>query len=246
MKTATLMTGASGGMGCAIARQLLDSGQNLLCHYWPQAGELEKLKSENGDRVELLAADLSCTNGIAALVEKLQAIMDAGTEINRYVHLPALPPKPERFRNFSSEAFQRDLSVQLFSCIEICKSLVPAMAKRKYGRVAIMLTSYVLGVPPKFLSPYVTAKYALTGLMKSLAAEYAGAGVTVNGFAPSMTATPFLSELSDLAVEAEAKANPLGRLCTPEDIAPFVDFILSDEASYVTGAVLPITAGSVF
>ena len=118
------------------------------------------------------------------------------------------------------------------------------MAKAKKGRVLFMLTSYLLGLPPKNTAAYIMVKSALGGLAKSLAADYAPYGVTVNCVAPSMMETKFLADTSDLIVQASAEANPMGRNATPADVVPAMAFLLSDEAGFITGVTLPITGGS--
>ena len=108
-----------------------------------------------------------------------------------------------------------------------------------------MLTSYILGIPPKNTAAYVMAKEALHGLAKSLAADYASFGITVNCVAPSMMETRFLEDTPSLIVQASAEANPMGRNATPADVVPAMEFLLGEEARFITGAVLPITGGSV-
>ena len=149
-----------------------------------------------------------------------------------------------KFKNFDEERFDKDLSVQVRSAVKICKTFVPKMAKAKRGRVLFMLTSYLLGMPPKNTAAYVMAKSTLQGLAKSLAADYAGTGVTVNCVMPSMMETKFLADTSDLIVQASAEANPMGRNATPADVVPAMAFLLSDEAGFITGVTLPITGGS--
>ena len=107
------------------------------------------------------------------------------------VHLPALRVVNTKFRNFDEDRFMLDFNLQVRSAIALCKAFVPAMAKAKKGRVLFMLTSYVLGLPPKNTAAYVTAKSALAGLAKSLAADYAPSGVTVNCVAPYMMAVSY-------------------------------------------------------
>lgn len=106
-----------------------------------------------------------------------------------------------------------------------------------------MLTSCTENVPPKYLSPYVTVKYALLGLMKSLAAEYAEKGITVNGVSPDMMETRFLSEVSDIIVEKSAMTSPLGRNLTVQDAVPAFEYLLSDAAAAMTGQNLVISGG---
>ena len=151
-----------------------------------------------------------------------------------------------KFKKFDEERFELDLSVQVRSAVKLCKTFVPLMAKAKRGRVLFMLTSYLIGVPPKNTAAYIMAKSALGGLAKSLAADYAPFGVTVNCVAPSMMETRFLADTSDLIVQASAEANPMGRNARVEDVVPAMEFLLGDEAGFITGVTLPITGGSAF
>ena len=108
-----------------------------------------------------------------------------------------------------------------------------------------MQSSYALGAPPKNVSAYVVAKSALGGLAKSLAVEYAASGITVNMVAPCMMETRFLADTPDLIVQAAAASNPMGRNARVEDVVPAMEFLLSEEAGFITGVSLPITGGSV-
>jgi 3-oxoacyl-[acyl-carrier protein] reductase len=119
------------------------------------------------------------------------------------------------------------------------------MAKLPRARVVFVLSSVTRGLPPKFMSMYTVVKYAQLGLMKSLASEYAGTNVTVNAVSPSMIATQFLSRLPELAVQQAAAGSPRGRHATPEEVVGAIAFLLSPDAGYLSGAEIPITAGSV-
>ncbi len=235
----TLVVGADSDIGCEIIKGL--SG-TVVAHYCMYEEKLACL-SKDGRKIIAVKGDLSSLEGINAFIGELSAL---GLEIDSLVHLPAAPAVPTRFRDFDEARFLRDFNISTLSAALIARALLPAMAKRRFGRAIFMLTSYNLGVPPKFLTSYIVCKYSLEGLMKSLAAEYAPKGITVNGIAPSMVETKFLSGLSDLSVEQSANANPTGRNATPSDIAPTVLHLLSESSEYITGAVLPITGGSVF
>jgi len=123
---------------------------------------------------------------------------------------------------------------------------LPKMVKARFGRVVFMLSSVTFGVPPANMSHYVAAKYALLGLMKSLASEYANRMVTVNAVSPSMVETDFLCDIPEKIVELAAQQHPLNRNASPVDIAPVVKMLLSDEACYLTGVNIPVTGGLQF
>ena len=106
------------------------------------------------------------------------------------------------------------------------------------------MSAYVKIDDPKYAAPYVTAKYALLGLMKDLAAEYAAKGITVNGISPQMIETKFLKDVPELIVEQQRTAGPLQRLLQKEDILPTIRLLLSDEAEAITGENIAITGGN--
>ena len=149
-----------------------------------------------------------------------------------------------RFAQFDAERFERDFSVQVRSALQLCQAFVPDMAKARFGRVLFVLTGYLLGLPPKNVAAYVTTKSALQGLARSLAADYAAKGVTVNCVAPAMVETAFLADTSELIVQASARTNPMGRNAAVEDVVPAMRFLLSEEARFITGVTLPVTGGA--
>lgn len=192
-------------------------------------------------RIRTFDVDLSDAGAVQVFIDSVEKTVGSPTH---FVHLPALPVVSTRFKNFDEDYFQKDMQVQVNSAAAICKRFVPAMGKAGFGRVLFMLTSYVLGMPPKNTAAYVMAKQALCGLAKSLAADFAPKGVTVNCVAPSMMETKFLKDTPQLVVQMSAQQNPMGRNASPQDVVPAMRFLLSDEAGFITGVVLPITGGS--
>ena len=245
MQNVYLITGASSDVGCALIRRLADHDSQALI-VAQGAGDLNRLAElcrEFPGRIRTYDVDLTDENALNAFIADVQASCPAPTPL---VHLPALRVINTKFKKFDEERFELDLSVQVRSAVKLCKTFVPLMAKAKRGRVLFMLTSYLIGVPPKNTAAYIMAKSALGGLAKSLAADYAPFGVTVNCVAPSMMETRFLADTSDLIVQASAEANPMGRNARVEDVVPAMEFLLGDEAGFITGVTLPITGGSAF
>lgn len=245
MQNVYLITGASSDVGCALIRRLADHDSQALI-VAQGAGDLNRLAElcrEFPGRIRTYDVDLTDENALNAFIADVQASCPAPTHL---VHLPALRVINTKFKKFDEERFELDLSVQVRSAVKLCKTFVPLMAKAKRGRVLFMLTSYLIGVPPKNTAAYIMAKSALGGLAKSLAADYAPFGVTVNCVAPSMMETRFLADTSDLIVQASAEANPMGRNARVEDVVPAMEFLLGAEAGFITGVTLPITGGSAF
>ena len=117
------------------------------------------------------------------------------------------------------------------------------MAKKKYGRIAFVLSSAVGETAPKYLSDYVVAKYGLLGLMKALSAEDADKGITLNAVSPSMMETKLMSNTPEVVLEKNAAENPLGRNIRISDILPVIYYFLSEETEQITGQNIRITGG---
>lgn len=239
-----LITGASSDVGLLLIERLLAHGgenDTVVAQGFGDLAGLAPLCVQYKGRIKTFDVDLSDAGAVGVFLQQVELVAGVPTHI---IHLPALPPANTKFKNFDEERFARDMQVQAGSAAAICKHFVPRMAKSRFGRVLFMLTSYLLGMPPKNMAAYVMAKEALHGLAKSLAADYAGQGVTVNCVAPSMMETKFLAETPGLIVQAAAEANPMGRNATPADVVPAMEFLLGDEAGFITGATLPVTGGS--
>ena len=129
------------------------------------------------------------------------------------------------------------------SIIMILQRFLPIMSRKKYGKILFMLTSFTLNAPPKYQAPYITAKYALLGLMLDLAREYAEKGIMVNGISPEMMETKFISEMPELVIQQNAANSPIGRNLTVEDVVPSFLYLLSDYADAITGQNIGITGG---
>lgn len=238
MQKTYIITGASSDVGLSLLKKLYSPEDKFILQ---GSGDLQALQDYCTGRgnTEIYDVDLSSSEETDKFADTLSQI-DLPTH---FVHLPALRVINTKFKNFDTDRFELDLSVQLKSAVKLSRVLLPKMAKAKYGRVLFMLTNYILDMPPKNTAAYVMVKSALQGLVKSLAADYAAFGVTVNGVAPSMMETKFLADTSPLIVEAAAASHPMKRNATPEDVTPAMKFLLSDDAAFITGITLPITGG---
>ncbi len=241
MSNVYLITGASSDVGIALIRRVLQPEDVVIAQGAGDLSGLAQLCQDYPGQIRTYDVDLTDEAATELFIRDVAANYPLPTHI---VHLPALRVINTKFKNFDEERFDKDLSVQVRSAVKICKIFVPKMAKAKRGRVLFMLTSYLLGMPPKNTAAYVMAKSTLQGLAKSLAADYAGTGVTVNCVMPSMMETKFLADTSDLIVQASAEANPMGRNARVSDVVPAMAFLLGEEAGFITGVTLPITGGS--
>ncbi len=239
-----LITGATSDVGRLLIRRLLTTQppeSTIIAQGCGDLALLKELLAEFPGRIKTYDADLTNRDATALFIETIAATAPAPTH---FVHLPALRVVNTRFAKFDEERFWLDAQLGVGAATALCKAVVPPMAKAGRGRVLFMLTSYIIGIPPKHTAAYVMSKEALFGLAKSLSADYAEKGVTVNCIAPSMMETRFLADTPDLIVQAAAQANPMGRNATPADVVPAMAFLLSDEAAFITGVTLPITGGS--
>jgi len=236
---AVLVLGADSDLGTALIAELEG---DIVAHHFITKDVLDGINCENRTVIPVYG-DLSTIEGIK---EFINGVKETGREINRIVHLPASPAKPARLTKFDPELLIKEINIEVNSIAMVMGEFFPVMASNNFGRVAVVLTSYCIGVPPKFLSTYVSAKYALMGLIKSAAVEYADKGITVNAVAPSMIETKFLLTLPDFEIEANAKANPLGRNASPDDIVPMLKILIGEDLPYMSGAVIPITGASSF
>ena len=227
-----LITGATSDVGRALIERLLTDAPADTIVLAQGCGDLEKLAdlcARFPGQVRPFDVDLSDRAKVDTFVQVLASSAPAPTH---FIHLPALPVVNAKFKAFDQTRFDRDLEIQVHSAVRLCRAVLPAMAKAKFGRVLFIQTSDTISCPP------------IGGLVKSLAVEYARFGITVNCVAPSMMETNFLKDTPDLIVQAAAEENPMGRNATPADVVPAMAFLLSDEARFITGVTLPVTGGS--
>lgn len=237
-----LIVGASSEIAIKFLRASYDDYEKIYLQYRTLGSDLEGLAKELSAHTEivLLQADLSDTDSVFAMINQIK---ETGALPNHIVHLAAPKIRHKQFHKENWESFENGWEISVHSIVNILQAFMPSMAKQKYGRVIFMLTSCTNNEPPKFQSAYVMVKYALLGLMKSLAVDYADKGITVNGVSPGMMETKFLSELPELIIEQNRMNSPLGRNINIEEILPVMKYMLSDMGASMTGQNIVISGG---
>jgi 3-oxoacyl-[acyl-carrier protein] reductase len=235
-KTA-LITGASGGIGAAIATQLHAVGATIAISGTRQA-VLEELKAQIGDNVHVLPCNLSNPEDVEKLIPAAEAAM-GGLDI--LVNNAGITKDGLAMR-MKDEDWQSVIDVNLTSNFRLCRAAMRGMMKKRWGRI-INITSIVgvTGNPGQV--NYVASKAGIIGMSKSIAQELAARNVTVNCVAPGFIATPMTDVLNDKQREAILGRIPAGRMGGPADIAAAVIYLASEEAGYVTGQTLHVNGG---
>lgn len=235
-----LIIGASSDMGIELIKTTHMKYDHIIAHYNKTDQYLMELKSKLGDKLRLYKADLKKLEEVQLLLEKIK---EDGFLPTHIVHLPADKYYLEKFKKTSWDRFQTNIDISLRSAVMILKSFIPDMEKNRYGKVVILLSSYTNNNPPKYLSYYGTVKYALLGLVKGLASEYADKGISINGVSPSMVETKMLSEVSEIVIAQNAMDNPRGKNLQVVEVVPTIDFLLSVSSDSITGQNIVITGG---
>ena len=232
-----LVTGASGGIGGAIARALRAAGARVGLS-GTRAGALDALAGELGDGAFAVPADLSLANGAKTLVKDAEAALGG---IDILVNNAGLTRDQLAVR-MSDEDWQMVLDVNLTAAFQLSRGCLRGMMKKRWGRI-VSVTSIVgvTGNPGQV--NYAASKAALIGMSKSLAQEVASRNITVNCVAPGFIDTPMTEGLSDEQKQDLTARIPAGRLGEPADVAGACVFLASDEASYVTGQTLHVNGG---
>ena len=239
MERNLLVLGASSDLALAVLGHVAGEFGTVFAHYHRSADRLEALQ-QTAPNIRLFQADFTSEAETARLMEQ---VAETCVPITHILHCPSARIEYKHFKKLSWDDYDEMLVTQVRSFYSAAHTFVPAMAKRKYGKVVTVLSSATVGTPPVYLNAYNTAKYALMGCMKSLAAEYADKNVQINAVSPGMMETKFLDSLSHLAVEQEAAGHPLGRNASVGDVAPMIEFLLSDRSGYITGQNILISGG---
>ncbi len=232
-----LVTGATGGIGGAIARALHAQGATVALSGTRRA-VLDELASSLGERVHVIEANLADKDAVEALVPAAEAALE-GLDI--LINNAGIT-RDNLFLRMKDEEWDSVLAVNLTAAFRLSRAAVKGMMRRRYGRI-VNIGSVVGATGNPGQGNYAAAKAGLVGLTKALAAEVASRNITVNCVAPGFIESPMTDALTDKQREAILGTVPMGRLGVGADVAAAVVYLASREASYVTGHTLHVNGG---
>jgi len=235
-KTA-LVTGASGGLGGAIARALYGQGATVALS-GTRREALEALAGDLGSRAHVLPCDLGDAAAVEALVPAAEAAMGS---LDILVNNAGVT-RDNLFMRMKDAEWDTVIAVDLTAAFRLSRACLKGMMRRRFGRI-VSVTSIVGVTGNPGQGNYAAAKAGMIGMSKALAAEVASRGITVNCIAPGFIASPMTDALNDKQRESILASVPLGRLGAGADIGAAAVFLASDEAAYVTGQTLHVNGG---
>ena len=232
-----LVTGASGGIGAAIARVLHGAGATVALS-GTREDPLRALAADLGDRAHVLPCNLSDFAAVEALPKQAAEAMGS---VDILVNNAGIT-RDNLFMRMSDDEWQSVIDVNLTATFKLSKGVLRGMMKARWGRI-VNISSVVGATGNPGQGNYAAAKAGMVGMSKSLAYEVASRGITVNAVAPGFIETAMTDKLTDDQKTAIMGQIPAGRMGTPEEIAAAVLYLSSPEAAYVTGTVLHVNGG---
>ena len=232
-----LITGASGGIGREIVKEMANDGYSIYMHYYKHGKNLTKLSKElsmeyQGQEFILVQADLSKDDGVDMLIDEVHHPIECLIHNSGKSHIGLVQDIP-------SEIIDSFLQLQMVSPFRLTQMLIPNMIREKKGKIVFITSVWgVTGAATEVL--YSMVKGGQNSLVKALAKELAPSGITVNAVAPGAIMTPMLDMFSESDLDQLKEDIPAGRLGTPEEVAALVRFLTKDTASYINGQIISI------
>ena len=233
-----LVTGASGGIGAEIARAIHSQGGTVVLH-GTRADKLDALAAELGERAHAVPANLSDRAAVAGLIDAAAEV--AGGPLSILVNNAGITRDGLLMRMKDTD-WDELIEINLTASMVLCRAAMRGMMKARSGRI-ISISSVVGATGNPGQTNYAASKAGMIGFSKSLAAEVAGRGITVNVVAPGFIETPMTDVLDESQKSGLLTRVPAGRLGTPAEVAASVAFLASDEAGYITGATIHVNGG---
>ena len=232
-----LVTGATGGIGGAVAKALHAQGATVAIS-GTRREVLDKLAGELSERAHVLPCNLADTAEVEALVPAAEKTMG---QLDILVANAGIT-RDNLFVQLRDEDWEEVINVNLTATFRLARAATKLMMRKRFGRI-IAITSVVGVTGNPGQANYTASKAGLIGLIKTLGAEYARRNVTANCIAPGFIKTPMTDALNEKQREAILARVPAGRLGTPEDVAAAAVYLASNEAAYVTGQTIHINGG---
>ena len=223
-----LITGATGGIGGAIARKMRDAGATVVV----SGRNIAKMDAEFGDEYIKIPCDLAADGGA---VELVMNTIEAAGKIDILINNAGIT-RDTLLMRMTDEQFDEVINTNLRSCFKMCRAAIMPMMKNRFVRIINMAS--IIGQ-----ANYAASKGGMIAMTKSIAAEVASRGITANAIAPGFIKTPMTDVLPDELKKTYLAQIPAGRFGEPDDIANACVFLASDEASYINGQTLHINGG---
>ena len=229
-----LITGATGGIGGAIARKMKQAGATVVV----SGRNIAKMDAEFGDEYIKIPADLAVEGGA---VELVMNTIDAAGKIDILINNAGIT-KDTLLMRMTDEQFDDVINTNLRSCFKMCRAAIMPMMKNRFGRI-INMASIIGTIGGPGQANYAASKGGMIAMTKSIAAEVASRNITANAIAPGFIKTPMTDVLSDDLKKTYLAQIPAGRFGEPDDIANACVFLASDEAAYINGQTLHVNGG---
>jgi 3-oxoacyl-[acyl-carrier protein] reductase len=239
-----LVTGASRGIGAAIAQALAQEGASVAVNYHTRADaatDVCRAIEQSGGHAIPVEADICDPAAVAGAAETARRAF--GRPVDLLVNNASTPNVPRSFLETEWNEVQALLDVQLRGAWNCCRAVLPGMLEQKSGRIVNVGSILTHNVPPAQWTAFVMAKAALKSLTRSLAVEFGPQGILVNMVSPGMTETESIASIPERLRKVQAMQTPLRRLGAPEDVARAVVFLCSEAGQYLTGADIPVCGG---
>ena len=238
-----LITGASRGIGRAIAIELAENGANIAINYnsnLKAAKETQKLVSKTGVKSEIIQADVSKEKSIKSLIKQTEKKLGSIDLLITNAGIALLSKKP---LELDYNIWKKTMATNVDGTLLPIKEVLPGMIKRKYGRIVCLSSIAGLGMRPHMIT-YGTSKAAVIALVRNLAGAIAPY-VRINSVAPGLIKTDMIESLDKKARKTMIETTPLKRIGKPQDIANSVCYLLSDRSDFTTGQTIVTDGGRV-
>ena len=239
-----LLIGASGGVGRATAMKLAQCGYNLILHYNSNFGVAEQLKAE----IEKLGRKAICCKANLLDLTEIQNLVSFVKREHQiligYVNCSTVKLPNIKFENLEWNNILDNIDINIKSNFLILKEILPLFENKKYGKIVFLTTQYI-DYPANEMLHYITSKGALNAFAKALAFEYASKGIRVNMISPSMIDTDLVADVPQKIKMLTEARTPLKKMCTVEDVANAISYLISIDSDFMTGETLRLNGGQI-